>query len=85
MTWQTVALLSLEVRVVPEQLVHTAPEGEHDQDEQEHPLHDVKDHFAEGNLQGTEVRVDGQDVDNLEKDVEFFFVGMELLCGMLSM
>ena len=37
-----------------------------DQDEEECPLHHVEYHAAEGDLEGPEVRVDGEDVDELQ-------------------
>ena len=45
----------------------TAGEGEQHQDVQEEELHDVHDHPAEGDLQGPEVRVHGEDVDKFER------------------
>ncbi len=61
-----VARLLLEVGVVPEQLVHAAREGEEHEDEEEEELEDVHDHAGEGHLQRAEVRVDGEDVDQLQ-------------------
>ena len=37
-----------------------------DEEEEERPLHHVEHHAAEGDLQRAEVRVDGEDVDELQ-------------------
>ena len=47
-------------------LVRTTREGEADEHEEPHPLHDVHHHPAEADLQGAEVRVDGEDLHDLE-------------------
>ena len=44
----------------------TTREGEVHEDEEERPLHHVEHHAAEGDLQRAEVRVDGEDVDELQ-------------------
>ncbi len=51
---------------LPEQLIEAATECEEDEDVEDHPLEDVDDHFAEWNLEGSEVGVDAEDVDQLE-------------------
>ena len=55
--------LLLQVGVVPEQLVHAAGEGEEHQEVKECELHDVNHHPAQGDLEGPQVRVDGENVD----------------------
>ena len=47
-------------------LVLTAREGKADEDKKAHPLHDVHHHPAEADLQRAEVRVDGEDLHDLE-------------------
>ena len=64
---QAVALLLLQVGVVPQQLVQAAPEGEEHQDVEDEPLGDVDDHLAQGDLERPQVRVDGEDVDQLQE------------------
>ena len=53
-TWhssgQAVALGVLQVRVVPEELVHAAAESEEDQEVEHQKLENVQSHSAEGNL-----------------------------------
>ncbi len=51
---------------LPEQLIEAATECEEDEDVEDHPLEDVDDHFAKWNLEGSEVGVDAEDVDQLE-------------------
>ncbi len=58
-----VAQLPVDVGVVPQQLVHAAPEREDDEYVEEEELHDVVDHPAERDLERAEVVVDGEDVD----------------------
>ena len=51
---------------IQQQLVLTTRKCEADEDEEAHPLHDVHHHPAEADLQRAEVRVDGEDLHDLE-------------------
>lgn len=62
-----VALLPLQVRVVPHQLVQTATESEQHQRVDEEELDDVDDHPAERDLQRPQVRIDRENMDELEE------------------
>ena len=53
-------------RVLPEQLVHAAREGDEQQEDEEEEFHDVHHHPAQRDLQRAQVRVDGEDVDQLQ-------------------
>ena len=50
--------LHLEVCIVPQKLGHPAAKGKDDKEKEKHPLNDVNDHLAEGDLEGTQVGVD---------------------------
>lgn len=52
--------------VVPVQLVNPARVGEADEKGDEKELEDVDDHTPEGDLERTQMGVDGEDVDQLE-------------------
>lgn len=53
--------------VVPVELVDSTRVGETDEQSDEEKLKDVNDHPTEGDLQWTEVRVDREDVDQLQR------------------
>ena len=50
--------LHLEVCIVPEQLGHSAAKGKDNEEKEEHPLDNVDDHLAQGNLQRAKVGID---------------------------
>ena len=58
--------LHLKVCIVPQELGHPAAKGKDDKEEEKHPLHNVDDHLAEGDLERTQVRVDGEQVGHLK-------------------
>ena len=60
-----VADLHLEVCIVPQQLGHPASKGEDNKEKEEHPLDNVDDHLAKGDLERTQVGVDGEQVGHL--------------------
>lgn len=47
--------------------IFTAGKSEKNQDVEEEEFHNIHYHPAEGNLQRTQIRVDGKDVDQLQR------------------
>lgn len=66
---QTVALLSLEIGVVPHELVQTAAKGHEHQHVNEEEFDNVDNHSAQGDLQGTQMRRNGEDVNRFQVTV----------------
>ena len=60
-----VADLHLQVCIVPQQLGHPASKGKDNEEKEEHPLDNVNDHLAKGDLERTQVGVDGEQVGHL--------------------
>ena len=65
--WKTVTLVVLQISIIPQQLVHATAEGKEDKEVEDEPLGDVDSHPTEGDLERTEVGIDGEDVDQLEE------------------
>ena len=73
MAFEPVTDLHLEVCIVPQQLGHSAAKGKDDKEKEKHPLDDVDDHLAEGDLERTKVGVDREQVGHLS--IRSFTVG----------
>ena len=63
--------LHFEVCIVPQELGHPAAKGKDDKEKEKHPLDDVDDHLAEGDLEWPQVGVDGEQVGHLLKSTSY--------------